>query len=83
MKKPEIAARAWRLARGFFSAALVFLAALLAAPAYAKDEPASSQKRVGVISILGDQFYDDRVGLTVFGNKLQRHDVADWGLDDN
>lgn len=82
MRKPEIAVRAWGPVRGFLASAVVFFAALLAAPASAEEGSSSGQKRVGVISILGDQFYDDRVGLTVFGNKLQRHDVTDWGLDD-
>lgn len=61
---------------------LLLVAAGSAAPALAQDDAPQSVQRIGVVSILGDLLYDDRVGLTVFGNKLQRHDVSEWGLDD-
>ena len=68
--------------RRFTAGLLLLLAAGMAAPAAAQDDAPQAAKRIGVISILGDLLYDDRVGLTVFGNKLQRHDVSAWGLDD-
>lgn len=69
--------------RRFLSFALLVFCAMAAAPAaFGADAPPAELKRVGVISIAGDLLYDDRVGMMVFGNKLSRHDVADWGLDD-
>ncbi len=38
-------------------------------------------KRVGVVSMAGDTLIDRAVGLTVFGNREERHDVAAWNLD--
>lgn len=66
-----------------FTAGLLLLVSIgWAASAAAQDETPQAVQRIGVVSILGDLLYDDRVGLTVFGNKLQRQDVSEWGLDD-
>jgi len=46
------------------------------------EAPAPKINRIGVISIAGGLLYDDKVGFTAFGNKLGRHDVAEWDLDD-
>lgn len=66
----------------FAAALLLLISAGLATPVAAQDDVSPVVQRIGVVSILGDLLYDDRVGLTVFGNKLQRHDVSAWGLDD-
>lgn len=51
------------------------------ASASAKDYDLSKIKRVGVISVVGDRLYQRQLGVTVFGNKSEYQDVADWGLD--
>jgi hypothetical protein len=40
------------------------------------------RKSVGVISAIGDTFSMQKVGLTVFGNALDRVPIEPWGIDD-
>ncbi|MEZ5922541.1 MAG: hypothetical protein R3C60_14500 [Parvularculaceae bacterium] len=62
----------------------VLLVLFVPAAAFAEGDaaPAPQAKRIGVVSILGDLLYDDHIGFTAFGNKLEKHDVSEWGLDD-
>ena len=39
-------------------------------------------KRVGVVSLTGDTLYKQYIGFTVFGNKRDPQDIADWKLDE-
>jgi hypothetical protein len=39
-------------------------------------------KRIGVISAMGDTFYLQKVGRTVFGNERNEFPAAAWGIDD-
>src|SRR5882757_8567600 len=38
--------------------------------------------QVGVISVIGDEFVVQRVGLTLFGNEYTEVPIDAWGLDD-
>lgn len=38
--------------------------------------------QVGVISVIGDEFVVQRVGLTIFGNEYTEVPIERWGLDD-
>jgi hypothetical protein len=47
----------------------------------------NSQKRegirtVGIISAFDDTFHVQKIGLTVFGNDLQKFSISSWGIDD-
>ena len=42
----------------------------------------SSVKRVGVVSVLGDDFNGVKVGITVFGNQGFSGKVPDWRIDE-
>jgi hypothetical protein len=44
-------------------------------------EQSSQIKRVAVISMVGDVFTRQYVGLTVFGNEREEKDITNWGLD--
>lgn len=39
-------------------------------------------KRVGVVSHTGDTLYKQYIGFTVFGNKRDPQDIAEWKLDE-
>jgi hypothetical protein len=38
--------------------------------------------QVGVISVIGDEFVVQRVGLTIFGNEYSEVPIEGWGIDD-
>jgi hypothetical protein len=38
--------------------------------------------QVGVISVIGDEFVVQRVGLTIFGNEYTEVPIEGWGIDD-
>jgi hypothetical protein len=38
--------------------------------------------QVGVISVIGDEFVVQRVGLTMFGNEYTEVPIENWGIDD-
>ena len=39
-------------------------------------------KKVGVMSLTAHEFHRNYVGLTVFGNEYEKHDISSWGVDD-
>lgn len=43
---------------------------------------ASAPKTIGLISVVGENFYVKRVGITVFGNEEQIFPVNGWRVDD-
>jgi hypothetical protein len=38
--------------------------------------------QVGVVSVIGDEFVVQRVGLTIFGNEYTEVPIEGWGIDD-
>lgn len=45
-------------------------------------DKATSIKTIGVISAVGDTFYQASIGFTVFGNDEKAFPIANWGVDD-
>ena len=39
-------------------------------------------KRIGIVSAIGDKFYVQKMGMTVFGNDLNEFPASGWGIDD-
>lgn len=46
-------------------------------------DAASKYKRVGVISVVGQTYFRQYVGLTVLGNELEKVDSSLWDIDPN
>lgn len=45
-------------------------------------EASSGIKRIGVMSLIGNELRREYVGMTVFGNEHENRDISDWKLDD-
>ena len=39
-------------------------------------------RNVGIITVFGDMFHVQKVGITVFGSDFKEFSVASWGIDD-
>jgi hypothetical protein len=65
---------------------LIILATLLALAACDKSiapERAAAIRSVGVIAAVGDVFYHQKIGWTVFGNDESTSPIESWGLDEH
>jgi hypothetical protein len=68
-----------------YRAAITLLCLFVASAAIA--QPAApkkpdGRKNVGVISVIGEKFSVQKVGIMVFGNDLTETPVPSWGIDD-
>ena len=60
---------------------IVMVAACATTPTSLDITDADRIQSVGIISIAGSRFYDEQLGITVFGNDLKLHTITAWGLD--
>ena len=45
-------------------------------------EPQARDKRVGIMSVIGQTYTRQYIAMTVFGNELEEMDSSSWGTDD-
>ena len=38
-------------------------------------------KTIGVVSVIGKNFFYQKVGITVFGNETSKGDISNWQID--
>lgn len=57
------------------------MAGCATAPEHVSAEAGKRIRKVGIVSLIGDEFTRSYVGMTVFGNEYHRRDIVEWGLD--
>lgn len=60
-----------------------FASAGLFAPDSLSEKDAASIHKIAVVSNLGNTLHLDKIGLTVFQNKVEQVSVPDWNMDDH
>jgi hypothetical protein len=70
-----------RLRHGTVSAVLLLLVACGSAPDRARPDALNGIKRIGVISLAGDEFYRQYIGFTVVENESEKLDITAWKVD--
>jgi hypothetical protein len=76
-----LTARTVEISMNRIIAAGALVAAVAAFAADPLETTLTSEKKVAVVSLLGDQFHGIRVGTTVFGNLEYEADVSEWNID--